>query len=90
MGSERSLIGASGVATNGRSDGRSHSSPIFIGARIKLSLLGAERTPCYSEREGTVVGSSRLTSSVRVLFDGRKTPVTLHKGYIEPIAAGSN
>jgi hypothetical protein len=50
-----------------------------------MSPLGVARNPRLAEKEGTVVGSSRLNSSVRVLFDGRETPMSLHRDYIEPI-----
>jgi hypothetical protein len=36
---------------------------------------------------GTVVGGGRSTSSVRVLFDGCSSPVSLHRTYIELISA---
>jgi hypothetical protein len=58
-------------------------SPILIGARVKLSALGLARNPHLSQRQGTVIGSSRLNGSVRVLFDERKTPISLHRDYIE-------
>jgi hypothetical protein len=58
---------------------------IVIGERCKMSSLGDTRNPRLAGREGTVVGISRLNSSIRVLFDGRKTPMSLHKNYIEPI-----
>jgi hypothetical protein len=60
------------------------SSPLPIGARIKMSLLGLARNPHLAERQGTIIGCSRLNGSVRVLFDRRKTPVSLHRNYIEP------
>jgi hypothetical protein len=58
---------------------------IAKGARFKMSILGAARNPRFAGREGTVVGNSRLNNSVRVLFDGRKTPVSLHRDYIKLI-----
>jgi len=67
-----------------RSGDRSTASSIVIGARFKISVLGAARNPRLAGREGTIVGSSRLNSSVRVLFDGRRTPMSLHRDYIEP------
>ena len=50
-----------------------------------MSTLGAARNPQLAEKEGTVVGNSRLNKSVRVLFDGRKTPMSLHRDYIQVI-----
>lgn len=67
-----------------RSGDRSTASPIVIGERFKISVLGAARNPRLAGKEGTIVGASRLNSSIRVLFDGRKTPISLHRDYIEP------
>jgi hypothetical protein len=50
-----------------------------------MSALGAARNPRLAEREGTIVGTSRHNSSIRVLFDGRKTPMSLHRDYIRQI-----
>jgi hypothetical protein len=50
-----------------------------------MSVLGAAHNPRLAEKEGTIVGTSRLNSSVRVLFDGRKSPISLHRGYIMQI-----
>jgi hypothetical protein len=50
-----------------------------------MSVLGAARNPRLAEKEGIIVGSSRLNSSVRVLFEGRKSPMSLHRDYIEEI-----
>jgi hypothetical protein len=57
--------------------------PVVIGARCRMSSLGLARNQRFAGKEGTVVGNSRLNSSVRVLFDGRKTPISLHRDYIE-------
>jgi len=73
-----------GIAVNAvRNDGR-QVLRISIGARIKMSKLGRSRNRHFADKEGTVVGSGRLNRSFRVLFDGRKTPITLHQDYIEP------
>ncbi len=83
-GSEEPSIAVPSIAAKAiRNDGRQNS-PIFIGARIKMSLLGAKRNPHLARREGTVVGFSRLNSSVRVRFHELKTPISLHRNYIEP------
>jgi hypothetical protein len=50
-----------------------------------MSMLGAARNKHLAGKEGLVVGNSRLNRSVRVLFDGRRTPMSLHPDYIEPI-----
>jgi hypothetical protein len=60
---------------------------LAVGARCRLSRLGLARSPRTTMTVGTVVGGGRLTSSVRVLFDGYSSPVSLHKTYVELIAA---
>jgi hypothetical protein len=64
---------------------RSTDPSVAIGARFRMSALGAARNPRLAEREGTIVGTSRHNSSIRVLFDGRKTPMSLHRDYIKQI-----
>jgi hypothetical protein len=67
-------------------DRRDRSRPrIAIGTRFRLSALGAARNFHLANKEGTIVGGSRFNSSLRVLFDGRKSPMSLHRDYIEPI-----
>ena len=86
-GWERPSIAALGVAVNAiQSDGR-QASRISIGVRVKMSKLGRLRNRHFAKKIGTIVGSGRLNSSFRVLFDGRKTPITLHEDYIEPSAS---
>ena len=83
-GPEEPSIAVPAVAVNAiRNDGR-QASRIFIGARVKMSQLGKARNPRFADKEGTIVGSSRLNNSVRVLFDGRRTPLSLHPDYVEP------
>jgi hypothetical protein len=50
-----------------------------------MSALGAERCPNLVGREGIVVGSGLYRSTVRVMFDGFKSPTSLHNSYIEPV-----
>jgi hypothetical protein len=38
---------------------------------------------------GTIVGRGRSANSVRVFFDGFRTPVPLHKKYIEVLSVAS-
>ncbi len=52
-----------------------------------MSALGAARSPRLAKKEGTIVGRSRLNSSVRVLFDGYKSPISLHRDYIEQLTS---
>lgn len=83
------------ASTNERRHGESRTSnqgtvrlsraPIAIGARFRMSALGAARSPRLAKKEGTVVGCSRLNSSVRVLFDGSKSPISLHRNYVEQL-----
>jgi hypothetical protein len=56
------------------------------GARCKLNQLGIERNPRTDMRAGTVIGKASTANTVRVLFDGSKTPVSLHRKYIELLA----
>jgi hypothetical protein len=54
--------------------------------RIRMSALGAARCPNLAGREGVVVGAGRYHSTVRVLFDSFRSPTSLHRTYIEPVA----
>lgn len=58
-----------------------------LGSRFQLTRLGAERCSRFSGQKGIIVGFSSANSSVRVLFDGTKTPRALHPSYIEPDAS---
>ena len=55
--------------------------------RVRVSALGAARCPNLVGREGVVVGSGRgrYRSTVRVMFDGFKSPTALHNTYIEAV-----
>jgi hypothetical protein len=53
-----------------------------------MSALGTARSPRMAYKEGIILGGGRLTCSVRVLFDGAKSPVTLHRDYIDQIPRG--
>ena len=53
------------------------------GQRIRLSALGKERCPKIKIYSGVVSGKTSRSDAVRVLIDGRKTPMTLHVSYIE-------
>jgi hypothetical protein len=58
---------------------------IPVGTRFKMSPLGATRSPGLADKQGTVIGGGRYATSVRVRFDGYKTPTSLHRDYIELI-----
>jgi hypothetical protein len=58
---------------------------IAIGARVKMSPLGAKRCPRLADREGVVVGGGQYQSAIRIIFDGFKSPTSLHRDYIEPV-----
>jgi hypothetical protein len=73
------------AADPNRHDGHSPGAAMAIGERFKMSSLGTARNRRLAGRQGTIVGNSRLNRSIRVLFDGRRTPMSLHPDYIEPI-----
>ncbi|MEH2536833.1 MULTISPECIES: hypothetical protein [unclassified Bradyrhizobium] len=50
-----------------------------------MSALGAARCPKFAGREGVTIGSGRYRSTVRIMFDGFKSPISLHSTYIEPV-----
>ena len=58
---------------------------ITIGARVKLSPLGAARCPRLADKGGVIVGAGQYQSTVRIIFDGLKSPTSLHRDYVEPI-----
>jgi len=60
--------------------------PLPPHTRIRMSALGAARCPNLAGREGIVVGAGRYRSTVRVIFDGFKSPTSLHGSYIEAVA----
>lgn len=59
---------------------------ITIGARVKLSPLGATRCPRLADKEGVIVGAGRYQSTVRIIFDGLKSPTSLHRNYVELVS----
>ena len=62
-----------------------------VGDRVRLSKLGQPRFPRTDARFGTVVyipdpkKGGRMW--VRVLFDGRTSPMAIHRSYIEPASS---
>jgi hypothetical protein len=55
---------------------------IAIGTRFKMNKLGAVRCPRLADKVGVVVGVSRHTTGITVLFDGDRRPTCLHRDYI--------
>jgi len=55
---------------------------------VRMSALGAARCPRIADKEGIIVGEGRYSNSLRILFDGSKLPVSLHRDYIEQIMHG--
>jgi hypothetical protein len=62
-----------------------HRAPLPERTRVRMSALGAARCPKFAGREGVVIGSGRYRSTVRIMFDGFKSPTSLHSSYIEPV-----
>jgi hypothetical protein len=58
---------------------------IAIGDRFRMSPLGAARCPRLADREGVIVGGGQYPCTVRVIFDGSKSPTALHRDYVEPV-----
>jgi hypothetical protein len=54
-----------------------------IGDRVRLTELGASRSPKIRIRTGVVVALGRGGASIGVLFDGNKRSTVLHRSYIE-------
>jgi len=64
----------------------SHEPPLLPhNTRVRMSALGMMRCPNLTGKEGVVVGSGRYRSTVRVIFDGFKSPTSLHHSYIEAV-----
>src|SRR5215470_16977814 len=65
-----------------------------VGDRVQLSKLGRPRFPRTDARVGTVVHIPDPKKGgrmwVRVLFEGRSSPMEIHRSYIEPASVGSS
>jgi hypothetical protein len=59
---------------------------IAVGTRFKLNAFGAVRCPSLADKVGTVVGVSRRTTGITVLFDGSRRSTCLHRDYISSIS----
>lgn len=53
------------------------------GDRVHLSELGCSRHPRDAEKKGTVVGNSQYPNSLRILWDGSRWPVAVHRDYLQ-------
>jgi ribosomal protein L21E len=65
-------------------------SDFSLGDRVRISALGATRSPRLAGKTGTVVGRSIFVSSVAVLLDGNKSPTTIHGSYLEAVTGHVN
>ena len=63
---------------------------LSVGSRVKLSARGIARCPRIAEKQGVVVGLARYSNSLRVLLDGSKLPVSLHRDYLEQALVASD
>ena len=53
-----------------------------VGERVRLSERGRQRFRRLSDVAATVVGYSRISSAVNVIFDGNKSSTSLHTSYL--------
>jgi len=59
---------------------------LTVGARVRLSQVGVARSPKMKVRTGVVIAlpfHDSGSASVRVLFDGKREPRTVHRSYVE-------
>jgi hypothetical protein len=54
-----------------------------IGDRVRLNVHGASRVKQTPSNTGKVIGFGVAGTRIRVLFDGRSQPTTLHQSYLE-------
>jgi len=47
------------------------------------------RRPRLPDNEGVIVGGGRYQNTVRIIFDGFKSPMLLDRDYIELVARGA-
>lgn len=59
---------------------------IVPGDRVRMSALGLQRHPKFSEREGLVVGMGS-PNSLRVKFDGLVTAQAIYRDYLVKASA---
>ena len=53
------------------------------GVRIRLSALSKKRCPKMTRYAGVVVSKVHHSDAIRILMDGSKEPITLHRSYVE-------
>jgi hypothetical protein len=53
------------------------------GDRVQLSELGCSRHPRDSEKKGRIVGQTRYPNSLRIIWEGSRWPVTMHRDYLQ-------
>jgi hypothetical protein len=51
------------------------------GDRVHLSKLGCLRHPRDGEKKGTVVGPTQYPNSLRIVWDGSRWPIAIHRDY---------
>jgi hypothetical protein len=59
------------------------------GDRVHLSELGRSRHPRDTEKKGTIVGSTRYPNSLRIVWDGSRWPIAVHRDYLQLLNEGS-
>ncbi|SHN65661.1 hypothetical protein SAMN05444170_0758 [Bradyrhizobium erythrophlei] len=52
------------------------------GDRVHLSELGCSRHPRDSRKKGTIVGQTQYPNSLRIIWEGSRWPVTMHRNYL--------
>jgi hypothetical protein len=55
------------------------------GDRVQLSELGCSRHPRNSSKIGTIVGNSQYPNGLRIVWDGSRWPIAVHREYLELI-----
>ena len=53
------------------------------GDRVHLSELGCSRHPRDSQKRGTIVGPTQYPNSLRVIWDGSRWPIPIHRDYLQ-------
>lgn len=53
------------------------------GDRVHLSELGRYRHPRDSEKTGTIVGPTQYPNSLRIVWDGSRWPIAVHRDYLQ-------